>query len=328
MNKKYVIKFFSQFNDFFILVLLAAACVLYISNCVAFMTPLAIICIVSLHAALRLARSRRCTVTVNAGTPLQTVVIKKFRLLYICACLMIFILGLWKNIPLLEIFIAVSALLVMAQYSNLDFHKSSQLLIACGVGGITLLLAGLLMGYGTILSAVHVLFLYLLTDALPVTALSSACSDDESHETFSLRHNFLCRGTLEGIMLGMLGLLAYAIGTVYVGSTAGRSMAFAIFGTSLFIHSFNLYDSRSLFLSGALGGKMAIGFLSGVSIIIIVLSIAPGAFGLRQLTASQWLIVTGLCIVLVAVIEIEKIIQQRSGNRIFMEKSGNPFYGK
>ena len=60
---------------------------------------------------------------------------------------------------------------------------------------------------------------------------------------------------VEGIMIGILTLVAFSIGNKYYGLEVGRTMAFLSIGFLELVHSFNIKNEKSIFDVGLFENK-------------------------------------------------------------------------
>ena len=118
---------------------------------------------------------------------------------------------------------------------------------------------------------------------------------------------------LEGIMIGMLTLIAFSIGNKYYGVEVGRTMAFISMGLLELVHSFNIKSEKSIFKVGVLENKFLIGsFILGIFVQTIVVFIPALAdiFNVTNLTQTQWLITLGISILPIPIMELQKKMNQ------------------
>jgi Ca2+-transporting ATPase len=176
------------------------------------------------------------------------------------------------------------------------------------------------MGFDSPLLAIHLLWVNLVTDSLPAIALGldPASDDTMSWRPTSASQSFFGDGLwfriiLEGIMVGMLSLLAYSIGIVYFdapGSVAvGRTMAFTTLSIAELVHAFNMRSSQSVFKINIFGNIYLVGaLLIGVvfqATLILVPALRP-IFKTAELSPAAWLIVAALCLAPLLLVELEK----------------------
>ena len=205
-------------------------------------------------------------------------------------------------------------------YDNIK--KSVHFLLSCNIGEILVILAAFLMGLPSPLIPIQLLWVNLVTDALPAMALGVEKADPDIMQRrpippggsmFSGGLGFDI--ALEGLMIGAVSLLAYVFGHTFFdlsGSVGvGGTMAFGVLSLSELIHAFNMRSSASLFRIGVFSNhKMAAAFLICAALQISVMMIPPLAsvFGAAVLTAAQWGMVWGFALIPLVVMETAKWI--------------------
>ena len=120
---------------------------------------------------------------------------------------------------------------------------------------------------------------------------------------------------LEGIMLGMLTLIAFSIGNKYYGLEVARTMAFISMGVLELVHCFNIKSEKSILKIGILENKYLIGsFIIGIlvqGIVVIIPSLAE-IFNLVNLNRNQWLITLGISLLPIPIIEVQKKVNNKT----------------
>ena len=123
------------------------------------------------------------------------------------------------------------------------------------------------------------------------------------------------RIVLEGMMIGTLALLAYAIGTViFEKRIVGSTMAFATLSISQLIHAFNMKTEKSIFSINLFNNIYLIGALIVGTILQVVVIMVPSLaniFKVEELNITQWIIVAILCIMPIVIVEIEKLFTNK-----------------
>ncbi|MBR2471596.1 MAG: calcium-translocating P-type ATPase, PMCA-type [Clostridia bacterium] len=204
-------------------------------------------------------------------------------------------------------------------YSNIK--RAAHFLLSSNVGEIITIFIAMLLGWETPLIAVQLLWINLITDSLPAISLAVENPDKEimGHKPINRRKSLFADGAgfsivVEGIMIGALALFAFFVGTRIMGNLEiGRTMAFATLGLSQLVHAFNERSDRSVFEIGLFSNKWMIGsFLVCGLMQVLVIAIAPvaGVFGVVPLNRWQWLLVSGLALVPLITIEIEKAFKK------------------
>lgn len=214
-------------------------------------------------------------------------------------------------------------------YSNIK--KSVHFLLSSNIGEIISILAAILLGFKTPLLAIHLLWINLVTDSLPAIALGldPPADDIMEQKPYSRKKGLFSNGLwtrigLEGIMIGMLALIAYGIGCAFFDSKGeviiGRTMAFATLSISQLVHAFNMRSEHSIFTLDLfsniyLVGSLIIGIILQAGVIIIV-PIAK-IFKVAQLTPIQWIIVVVLCLMPILIVEIEKMASSKEYKKYY-----------
>ena len=204
-------------------------------------------------------------------------------------------------------------------YANIK--KAIHFLIATNIGEIVTIFVGLLLGLKSPLLAIQLLWVNLVTDSLPAIALGlePAEKDIMNKQPVNSRKSIFADGLwnkiiVEGIMIGMLTLLAFSIGNKYFGLEVGRTMAFISIGILELVHSFNVKSEKSIFKTGLFENKFLVGsFILGIFVQVIVVLIPQLAeiFKLVPLTGLQWSITLVISILPVPIMEIQKFFDSR-----------------
>ena len=123
---------------------------------------------------------------------------------------------------------------------------------------------------------------------------------------------------LEGIMIGMLTLIAFSIGNKYYGVEVARTMAFISMGLLELVHSFNIKSEKSIFKVGILENKFLIGsFILGIFVqtIVVFIPALANIFDVTNLTGAQWIITLGISILPIPIIELQKQINRMNAKK-------------
>lgn len=219
-----------------------------------------------------------------------------------------------------------------------NIKKSILFLLSCNLGEIATLFIGILMGWPAPLTAIHILWVNLITDTLPAIALGVDPEDPDvmKEKPRSASEKIFVKDdvsfmVLNGILIGVLTLFAFMEGLkIYTESTSlftmniqninseaiihAQTLAFLTLSISQLFHAFNLRTNRqSIFQAGIFKNR----YLTGAVLIGIVLQIAlvyvpvlNEWFHLRPLVWQEWLFVIGLSIIPVAVNEFIKAIKR------------------
>lgn len=205
-------------------------------------------------------------------------------------------------------------------YDNI--RKAVHFLLSSNIGEILTIFVAMLLGWAAPLLPIQLLWVNLVTDSLPAIALGMEPAEDNIMErpprknTGSLFGDGLGgRILLEGVMIGVLALLAFGIGHVYFdqedGYAVGRTMAFAVLSLSQLVHAFNMRGEGSLGKLPFCSNKwLLMAFVVGVVLQCVVIMMPPlaGIFQVVPLDWEQWLLTAALALAPLPLVELEKAI--------------------
>lgn len=139
-------------------------------------------------------------------------------------------------------------------YDNI--RKAIHFLISTNIGEIVTIFMGLVLGLESPLIAIQLLWVNLVTDSFPAIALGLEKPEKnimERKPTDSRKGIFSdglwSKIVVEGIMIGMLTLVAFLVGNKFYGLEVGQTMAFISIGILELIHSLNIKNEQSIFKS-------------------------------------------------------------------------------
>ena len=211
-----------------------------------------------------------------------------------------------------------------------NIKKAVHFLIATNIGEIVTIFVGLILGIKSPLLAIQLLWVNLVTDSLPAIALGMEKPEKNimSRPPRNPKKSIFADGLwgkiiTEGIMIGLLTLLAFSIGNSLYSIEIGRTMAFLAIGILELVHSFNIKSDESILKTGIFENKYLIcAFILGVLLQIIVVLIKPLAqiFSLVQLNFVQWLITILISISPLLLVEIQKAVNSYKFGRIIYAK--------
>ncbi len=209
-------------------------------------------------------------------------------------------------------------------YDNI--RKSIQFLLSSNLAEVVAIFFTTLLGF-TIFKPLHILWINLITDSLPALALGM-----EKAETDVMKRK--PRGKSEGIFAGGLGfatvyqgaliailtLASYFIGRAYDNASGnltciiGTTMAFITMSMCECVHAFNLRSiNKSLFTFNKQNKWLLLSTVASVVLTFAVIFIPPlrDVFGFAQVGALQVLISVILALLIIPLVEIVKMIQNR-----------------
>lgn len=205
-------------------------------------------------------------------------------------------------------------------YDNIK--KAIHFLIATNIGEIVTIFMGLVLGFKTPLLAIQLLWINLVTDSLPAIGLGLERPEKNimQRKPINSKKGIFADGLwnkiiVEGIMIGVLTLVAFSIGNKYYGLEVGRTMAFLSMGFLELVHSFNIKNEKSIFEAGIFENKYLLGsFVLGIFIqtIVVVLPFFASVFEVVPLNLIQWSITIGISLLPIPVMELQKKIDFKS----------------
>ena len=199
-------------------------------------------------------------------------------------------------------------------YDNIK--KAIHFLIATNIGEIVTVFMGLVLGLKSPLLAIQLLWINLVTDSLPAIAigLEPPEKDIMKRPPIDNKKGIFADGlwnkiVVEGIMLGVLTLIAFGIGNKYYNLEVARTMAFVSLGLLELVHSFNIKSEQSIFKIGLFENKYLIGsFVLGaiVQTIVVLVPALADVFKLVPLTQTQWFITIAISLLPIVIVELQK----------------------
>ena len=201
-------------------------------------------------------------------------------------------------------------------YDNIK--KAVHFLLGTNLGEIVAVFTASLLGFSQPLIPIQLLWINLVTDSLPAMALGTEKTEKNIMERkpISPENGFFSDGLwldimLEGLLIGILTLLAFSIGSlIFGGVELGRTMAFATLSFCEIAHAVNMRSTEPLYKKGLFSNKMmnlAVVVCAGVQAAVMIIPSFSEIFGIVPMTGMQWLIVGALSIVTLVIGEVGKI---------------------
>lgn len=214
-------------------------------------------------------------------------------------------------------------------YDNIK--KAIHFLIATNIGEIVTIFMGLVLGMKSPLLAIQLLWINLVTDSLPAISLGLEPPDKDimNRKPISRRKGIFADGlwnkiVVEGVMIGMLTLVAFSLGNKFFGLEVGRTMAFVSMGLLELIHSFNIKSEQSIFKVGMLENKFLIGsFVLGtiIQISVVLIPTLAKIFSLVLLNQTQWIITIIISLLPIPIMELQKKLNEmKYGKTMYQQK--------
>lgn len=202
-------------------------------------------------------------------------------------------------------------------YANIK--NSIKFLLSGNTSGILAVLYTSIMALPIPFSAVHLLFINLLTDSLPAIAISmdSPTKDiikekprkvDES----ILTKDFFKEIIIHGINIAIFTMIAFYIGLKTNNATAS-TMAFSTLCLARLWHSFNSRSRKSIIKQGLFSNKYIIyAILTGLILLILVLFVPPlqTLFEVEPLSTNNFIAILVLSLMPTLIIQITRIIKE------------------
>lgn len=201
-----------------------------------------------------------------------------------------------------------------------NIKKAVHFLIATNIGEIVTIFLGLVLGLKSLLLAIQLLWINLVTDSLPAIALGleKPETDIMNKKPRDSKKGIFADGLwqriiTEGTMLGILTLVAFSVGNYLYDIEVGRTMAFVSLGLLELVHSFNIKSEESIFKVGLFENKYLLGaFILGalLQIVVVVIPSVAEVFKLVPLTQVQWMYTFGISILPLVIMEIQKVFNK------------------
>jgi Ca2+-transporting ATPase len=198
--------------------------------------------------------------------------------------------------------------------------KVIQYLLSTNVGELFLLLITSVFNMGVPLLPIHILWVNLVTDSLPALALSVDPPQQGimNRKPTNSKKGFMTRGMIwrvlyQGIMFGVIPLIAYIIGLHDGGEILGRTMAFASLMFAELVHVRNLHsNSMSSFRTNPLHNKPLIAAIAASAAMALIVLLVPPiceAFNLARMDGPHWITVILLSLMPIVVVELFKLLK-------------------
>ncbi|MDI9419044.1 MAG: calcium-translocating P-type ATPase, PMCA-type [Bacillota bacterium] len=196
-----------------------------------------------------------------------------------------------------------------------NIHKTVRFLLSSNVGEVLAILTATIIGW-RMLAPVHILWINLVTDTFPALALGvEPAEPDVMHRPPRNSQAPLLSGkdwlriAFVGTVEALAALFAYRLGG---GSTAGTTMAFLTLSLSQLFAAIGFQSERHSIIN--IDPKnhpmLWLAFIASalLQLVVILVPFLRNLFDLAVLTGTQWLMVLGLCLIVLCFIEIQKWI--------------------
>ena len=196
-------------------------------------------------------------------------------------------------------------------YANIK--KTVGFLLGTNIGEVVSVFTAMLLWHKSPFLSMQLLWLNLVTDSLPAIALGMEPIEDDimdekpkPKDEGLFAHGFGIQIVLQGIMFGVLTLIAFKMGENATGQLAGgQTMAFMVLALSQVIHSFNMRSSHSLFKTGIFTNKKLNGAAAISILLVLVVLFTPLSIPFGLITLPVNLYAKGLILVFIPVVVME-----------------------
>ena len=206
-------------------------------------------------------------------------------------------------------------------YDNI--RKAVRFLLSCNLGEIVTVFCAMIFWKESPLLPIQLLWINLVTDSFPALALGmeqveSDIMDRKPREKDEsiFAHGVGAATVLQGVMVGILTLIAYYVGTrtniENAGIPLGETMAFAVLALSQLVHAMNVRSTHSLFRIGFLSNKHMVRACSFSLLLMLTVLFVPflqEVFRIIPMNSLEWAIVAGLSVVPLFVCEVAKAMR-------------------
>lgn len=203
-------------------------------------------------------------------------------------------------------------------YNNI--RKAIYYLLSCNIGEIIAIFGAILLGLGSPLTPIQILWLNLVTDGLPALALGVEPAEKgimqrppRSSKEGVFAGGMGSRIIFQGALIGLLALTSYWLALSWGRSLVeAHTMAFLTMSLSQLVHSFNARSlEHSLFALGVATNRHLVYAFSAsllLQLAVVFLPFLSDIFGTTVIGAHDWAVVLGLSIVPLVVVEVWKAV--------------------
>lgn len=199
-------------------------------------------------------------------------------------------------------------------YANIK--KVVGFLLGTNIGEVITVFVAMLLWHKSPLLSMHLLMINLVTDSLPAIALGMEPVESDIMDSKPkpkdeglFAHGFGVRTVLQGVMFGILSLIAFYLGESMTGQLeGGQTLTFMVLALSQVVQAFNMRSEHSLFKIGVFTNhKLNWAALASTALVVLVMFTPLSTlFGLIHLSGKLYLIGLGLILTPVLVMELSK----------------------
>lgn len=213
-------------------------------------------------------------------------------------------------------------------YENIK--KTVYYLLAANVAEILIMLIAVIIGWGTPLTSIQLLFINVIADGIPGFGLSreKAEPDIMEREPTDKNESIFAGGGYRRIAIAattftIISLIGFYIGanvslndSIAPSHDVAQTMAFLVLGWSSVIHILVVRTHESIFKVGIMENKSIFWttlFSLFMTTIVAAVPFLADIFNLVVLSWEYWAIAAALALMIIVVVEIEKAILNRTG---------------
>lgn len=201
-------------------------------------------------------------------------------------------------------------------YANIK--KVVGFLLGTNIGEVIAVFTAMIFWHKSPFLSMQLLWINLVTDSLPAIALGMEEVETDvmdrkprSKNEGLFANGFGFRIGLQGLMFGILTLIAFKLGETMTGQlSGGQTCAFLVLSMSQVIQAYNIRSDHSLFKIGFFSNKnlnLAVA-ASVIMVALVLFTPLSVAFGLILLPGKLYLISLGLILVPLVIMEISKAL--------------------
>lgn len=213
-------------------------------------------------------------------------------------------------------------------YDNIK--KTVYYLLSANVAEILIMLIAVIVGWGTPLTSIQLLFINVIADGIPGFGLSreKAEADIMKRDPVHKNESIFANGGYRRITIAALTFTVISLIGFYVGENVAfneavdpsvevaQTLTFLILGWSSVIHIFVARTNDSIFKAGITENKTIFWttvFSFAVTTVVAAVPFLADIFNLVALSWEYWLFAAGLAIIIIVVVEAEKVILKKAG---------------
>ncbi len=201
-----------------------------------------------------------------------------------------------------------------------NIRKSVRFLLSCNLGEIVAVFLCLIIFKVSPLAAMHLLLINLVTDSFPALALGVEPMEPDimqrkprARDEGILTRNSAVHTVIQGFIIGILTVIAFALGKALSGgdTAAASTMAFGTLSLSQLMHVLCIRTDKSIFSKSFIDNKMMLYAQAGsVAITLLAMLVPPfmKIFSFVSLSGIMWLWIIILALMPIVISEAVKFL--------------------